>query len=215
MRAASTGRLQWRGDDELVVDGVEFGLRPGVKEPFESTPERFCLCKARWAVEALDELVAELEPRRAIEVGVKQGGGAALLSGIANLEKLVGIELTPEPVEALAGLAAARDLERTIAIHYGVDQADSAALATIAAEEFGGEPVDLVIDDASHMLAESRVTFDALFPLLRPGGLYLLEDWSWAHMSLPVWPRREPLTAMVFELIVACGHSPEVSPRSP
>jgi SAM-dependent methyltransferase len=201
--------LDWRGEDEFVLDGVEFGLRPGVSEPFDSTPGRFCLCKAPWAIDELERLLAELRPRRVIEVGIKQGGSTALISGLCELDKLVGIELSAERVAALDELARSRGIEQKLAIHYGVDQADAPALKRIAAEEFAGAPVDLVIDDASHMLAESRITFDALFPLLRPGGEYLLEDWSWAHMSLPVWPKRDPLTSLVFELIVACGHSPQ------
>lgn len=206
--------LEWRDDDEFELDGVEFGCRPGIEAPFESTADRFCICKARWAVEELGELLERLQPRRLIEVGLERGGSTALISGLVDLEKLVGIELREEPIAALHDLAARRGLQEAISIRYGVDQADGAELRRIAAEEFGpGRPVDLIIDDASHMLEESRRTFDALFPLLRPGGEYLLEDWSWAHMQIPIWPRREPLTTMVLELVVACGHSPEAISR--
>jgi hypothetical protein len=51
------------------------------------------------------------------------------------------------------------------------------------AHEFSA-PLDLVIDDASHIYGPTKASFQALFPLLRPGGLYLIEDWAWAH-----WPR--------------------------
>jgi hypothetical protein len=43
--------------------------------------------------------------------------------------------------------------------------------------------LDLVVDDASHLLAPSTATFEMLFPRLRPGGLFLLEDWSEAHLA--------------------------------
>ena len=206
--------LRWRGDDEFELGGVEFACRPGLESPFESTADRFCICKARWAVEELSDLLSRLQPRRVIEVGLERGGSTALISGLVDLEKLVGIELRSEPIAALHELTARRGLQEAVSIHYGVDQADGGALRRIVAEEFGPDPrVDLVIDDASHMLEESRRTFDALFPLLRPGGEYLLEDWSWAHMAIPIWPRREPLTSMVFELVVACGHSPEAISR--
>ena len=49
-------------------------------------------------------------------------------------------------------------------------------------DEFGGEPLDLVIDDASHVLGPTRSSFESLFPHLRPGGTYLIEDWNSAHI---------------------------------
>ena len=61
---------------------------------------------------------------------------------------------------------------------YGVDQADAPALRRIVADEFAGEPLDLVIDDASHVLDPTRASFNVLFPLLRPGGVYVIEDWT-------------------------------------
>ena len=45
--------------------------------------------------------------------------------------------------------------------------------------KFGKHPLDLVVDDASHLLEPSIASFNLLFPRLRPGGVYVLEDWSW------------------------------------
>jgi hypothetical protein len=38
-----------------------------------------------------------------------------------------------------------------------------------------------VIDDASHFDAPTRASFQAIFPLMRPGGVYVIEDWNWVH----------------------------------
>src|SRR5215207_423787 len=54
-----------------------------------------------------------------------------------------------------------------------------ARLGAIVADEFGDEELDLVIDDASHRLEPTRTSFETLFPRLRDGGLYLIEDWKW------------------------------------
>jgi hypothetical protein len=35
-----------------------------------------------------------------------------------------------------------------------------------------------VIDDASHLLDPTRASFNVPFPLVRPGGVYVIEDWS-------------------------------------
>jgi hypothetical protein len=48
-----------------------------------------------------------------------------------------------------------------------------------------------------------------LFPRLRPGGKYVIEDWAWAHAQLggepgpAFWPEEIPLTTMVFEAVMA------------
>jgi hypothetical protein len=39
-----------------------------------------------------------------------------------------------------------------------------------------GREFDIVIDDGSHRYAEVRATFTKLWPLVRPGGLYVVED---------------------------------------
>lgn len=41
--------------------------------------------------------------------------------------------------------------------------------------------VDIVLDDGSRSLEESRALFEALFPLLRPGARYVLEGWNAQH----------------------------------
>jgi hypothetical protein len=78
--------------------------------------------------------------------------------------------------------------------------------------EFGSTPLDLVIDDASHFVDETRTAFNTLFPHLRPGGAYVIEDWAWAHDpvedpqgAVDLYPEREPLSRLVFELILAAG----------
>lgn len=41
-------------------------------------------------------------------------------------------------------------------------------------EQYG--PFDIIIDDASHIGEFSKITFDCLFPLLKSGGFYVVED---------------------------------------
>jgi hypothetical protein len=60
------------------------------------------------------------------------------------------------------------------------DQADPEFLAGLAAR-IG--PLDIVIDDGSHLSADVLTSFKALFPLLAPGGLYVIED-----LQTSFWP---------------------------
>ena len=66
-------------------------------------------------------------------------------------------------------------------IHTDVDQSDRGHLAKIADEAFGDAPLDLVVDDCSHQYEATRASFNELFPRLRAGGLYTIEDWDWTR----------------------------------
>lgn len=61
-----------------------------------------------------------------------------------------------------------------------VDQTDADALTRLS-NEYGG--FDIVIDDGSHLNAHVIQTFQILFPLLRPHGIYAVEDIQTAY-----WP---------------------------
>ncbi len=110
-----------------------------------------------------------------------QGGSTALLSELADPEKLVALDLSPGPVPALVEYIDRRGLADSVRPHFGVDQSDRARVAEIVRREFGSRPLDLVVDDASHLYEASRASFETLFPLIRPGGLFVLEDWRWQH----------------------------------
>jgi hypothetical protein len=58
------------------------------------------------------------------------------------------------------------------------DQSDQAFLARLAAS-YG--PFDLIVDDGSHIGRHQRASFTTLFPAVRPGGLYVIEDLHTAY----------------------------------
>jgi predicted O-methyltransferase YrrM len=203
--------IEWRTDEDFEVAGIGFACCPPGRE-IDSTPERFMVQKARWAIEEYAALVERLRPETILEVGVLRGGSVALLSLLAEPRKLVAVDISPDRLPHLDRFIAARGLGETVSVRFGVDQSDPAALGHICEAELPGE-IDLVIDDASHNLEPSRITFDALFPRLRPGGVFVLEDWSWAHAPIPVREHRTALSVMVFELAMACAQHPEVIER--
>ena len=194
--------VEWISEQDFRIAGTEFACCPPGRT-VESSADRLMLQKARWAVEAYDELLSRLAPKRIVELGVLEGGSVALLALLARPQKLVAVDISPGPVPALERFIERHSLEASVSVHFGVDQADREVLAGIVADEFGDAELDLIIDDASHDLERSQASFDALFPTLRPGGHYLLEDWSWAHAPVPVRTDRTPLTVMVFELAMA------------
>ncbi len=73
-----------------------------------------------------------------------------------------------------------------------------------------------MIDDASHHYEPTKTCLNAVLPYVRPGGLYIIEDWSWAHSSQEafqrpdgIWHDQPALTNLIIELIMLCGTRPE------
>jgi len=199
--------LTWQDDESFETGGITYVCRP-LDGRFPSHPSRFCLLKARWQVEWYEKLLLDLEPRTIVEIGTFDGASAALFTQIARPNKLVTIDRRPESSAALADFMTADGFAGRVAAYGGVDQGDAVHLRQILDEEFHDEPLDLVIDDASHRLDLSRRTFNCIFPHLRAGGKYVIEDWSWTLTA--TWNTTDdiPLTVLVFELILACAQRP-------
>ena len=148
-------------------------------------PGCFGIEKSKTLLQSYFDLWEELHPHRVVELGVRRGGSAVLFHELGGLARLVSIELSTDRVAELDRFIAERSLEAVLRPRYGIDQADRGALRDIVTEEFGASELDLVVDDASHLYGPSRASFEVLFPRLRPGGVYLLEDWSWQHVFAP------------------------------
>ena len=92
---------------------------------------------------------------------------------------------------------------------WGVDQADHEALWGLLGDHDLSE-LDLVIDDASHSFGPTLASFAGLFPKVRPGGFYVIEDWSWPHRD-PYrrkdhpWATRPDLLPIVHDVLGALG----------
>ena len=73
-----------------------------------------------------------------------------------------------------------------------------------------------MVDDASHTYEQTKASFEILFPLLDPGGIYLIEDWSWAHRPYYQAPdapfsNRHALSNLLFEQIMLMGSTSLIS----
>ena len=134
----------------------------------DSTPDRFLIRKPADLVARYVDLAARFAGARIVELGIAAGGSTALLALLAEPELLVACEIDAEPVRALAELIDARALHSVVRPFYDVDQADRRRLSEIVDSERRGEPLDLVIDDASHLYDQTLASFDVLFPRLRP-----------------------------------------------
>jgi predicted O-methyltransferase YrrM len=144
-----------------------------------STADHFHIRKPIELANALAAFLGEHLDKNIVELGIAQGGSTALMVLLGRPRHLVSIEYDAEPVRGLVEFIDRRQLGDRVRPYFGVDQADRARVARIVDDEFGDAPLDLVIDDAPHLLAQTTSSFETLFPRLRRGGQYLIEDWNW------------------------------------
>lgn len=104
-----------------------------------------------------------------IEIGVHKGASLQLWRRYLPDATIIGLDLEPPPQLNLPGVKV-----------YAGDQSDTALLKTLV-DRHG--PFDLVIDDGSHIASHICISFDALFPAVRPGGWYVIEDLETAYRT--------------------------------
>ena len=215
----ATMSREWITDDLFEVGNIRFAIAPEPEQylAIESSPDSFVLAKARHVVEHLVEIVDVLRPDRVVDIGIFKGGSTALVSALRPSAAISSIDISAVPVRALEDFINANDLGDLVRPVYGVDQADSAKISRLIDSHHGNAPLDLVLDDASHLYRESRRSFEVLFPRLRPGGLYVIEDWAWAHFPEELWQDgggwfhdRPALTNLVVEVMLSLGTDPSL-----
>jgi hypothetical protein len=97
-----------------------------------------------------------------IEIGVASGSSLAAWARYFDKAHFVGIDVNPE---------CRRYAWDRVTIRIG-SQEDPGFLHGVAAEF----PPTIVIDDGSHVAHHMIASFQALFPALQPGGVYIFED---------------------------------------
>jgi len=193
---------------EFSLGGENFVIEVGVppKDRRPSTSEAFTIVKNEPYLGVYEDLASGFSPRSILELGIFQGGSYVFLDKLFKPRRMSAVEISPQPVAPLL-----QYLSRTENrfVHFGTSQCDGEILGQIVLGELADE-LDLVVDDASHTYEETKKSFEFLFPLLRPGGIYAIEDWSWAHYpdyQSPDAPfsKRHALSNLLFEQIMLLG----------
>lgn len=209
--------LRWdAGDRSFALGDLRFTTVHGGGVP-GLDPGRNCLrlYKTRALVEQYLDWFARLASPpgggNLLELGLFDGGSVPFWFEILRPDHHVGIDLRPPEHNAyLDRYLEAPDRSARIELHWRTDQTDAAQLDVITKGAFGEEPLDLVIDDASHLYDQTLRSFELLYPRLRPGtGLYVIEDWAWSHWSgiEHEWRDRRPLSELIQQLVEVAGSS--------
>jgi hypothetical protein len=183
-----------------------------VKECRPSTSDAFTIAKNEPYLRVYEDLASTFSPRSILELGIFQGGSYVLLDKLFKPRRMSAVEISPQPVAPLLRYVADKDGRF---VHFSTSQSDRETLKRIVQNELADE-LDLVADDASHTYEQTKASFEVLFPLLQPGGIYVIEDWSWAHApgyQAPAAPfsKRHALSNLLFEQIMLLGSTSLIS----
>jgi SAM-dependent methyltransferase len=143
---------------------------------------------------------------------VLDGGSTAYWHYKYELERLAAFDISAN-APSLTRYLTRNGLTGAVRVHFGVAQDNRRALRAAIENDFAGQPLDAVIDDASHRYAETKATFETVFPYLRPGGAYIIEDWVWGHSHRwppDLWTDRPLMSPLLCELMLVCGHQSAV-----
>jgi hypothetical protein len=134
-------------------------------------------------------------PRTMLEVGVHMGESTKVFSSVYPDLSIVAVDLKTYDIDF-------SDYPRVT--YLQADQSDQLNLRSICEKHFP-DGIDLVIDDASHIGYLSKLTFDAVFPYVKKGGLYIVEDWGTGYWD--DWP--DGSRYQEFPVTMHDGHLPK------
>lgn len=181
--------IEWISKRQFRLKGYEFDIPTNFEDFLISNEveddKRFYLAKTADLIRRYINLIkpGPLPPQAILEIGVFRGGSAAFLQLITKAKQFLALELAGERIDILDKFVANEGLEDSFRIEYGVDQGDTVRVRELVTDYFGsGRCIDLVIDDASHILGPTRRSFETVFPFLRTNGSYVVEDYANLHM---------------------------------
>lgn len=98
-----------------------------------------------------------------LELGVQSGGSLLLWEEYLVNATVHGIDVAGQP-KSIEG--------HSSIVYHRMNCTDKVAVR----KEFEGIGLDIVIDDASHRLDEQLASFELFYPMIREGGIYVIED---------------------------------------
>lgn len=204
---------RWISETECYVGDIRFTCL--VEDHLAETTDEhhLVLIKTKDLIARMLDLFRRHNIRRAFEFGIFQGGSVLLWTEALELERMAALDIR-QPLAPLDAFIHKHGLSDRIRLTYGVSQDDPARVEEALAASFAPGDIDLIIDDASHQYELTRSSFEIAFPYLSRGGLYVIEDWAWAHWRSGNWQseqapwRDQPaLSNLIFELVMATASS--------
>ncbi|MDR1696404.1 MAG: class I SAM-dependent methyltransferase [Endomicrobium sp.] len=110
------------------------------------------------------KFIAENKPVTLLEIGVQNGGSLEIWGKyLPDNSKIYGVDITPDCCKLKFG--------KNIRFHLG-----SASDPKFMNDVFKDINFDIILDDGSHICNDVVKTFKNMFPKLKNGGVYVVED---------------------------------------
>ena len=103
------------------------------------------------------------EPIKLLEIGVFHGQSVKMWSEYFPLGRIIGVDINP---------GARKYADKRILIEIA-DQSNIGHLVRLGTQ-YG--PFDIIIEDGSHMWEHQIISLKYLYPFVKPGGFYVMED---------------------------------------
>jgi hypothetical protein len=203
----------WEAGQNFILNGIEFCVPP------DADSSKIVIYKTPAVLTAYAEKVAPTSPKNIIEIGVAMGGSTVFFNELFDPSAILAIDIQDATTSVFKNYRET-DRGKRIKLFTGIDQSNGEDLTLLRKNIFGDDRIDLVVDDASHLYEPSTKTFETLFPTLRAGGAYIVEDWGWAHWPDEYWQKDggefatlPALSNLMFQLLMACATRPDYVSR--
>ncbi len=126
------------------------------------------------------------------EIGILKGNSVKLWENYFPFAELHFIEIDSSNIQ----------YQSQRSQYHFLDQTDKSALLLFA-KNTGGD-FDIIIDDGGHHMDQQIISFQSLFPYVKSGGMYIIEDlhtsyWNdWGGNGTQLLPKAGPGTAVYF-----------------
>jgi len=132
-----------------------------------------------------DEIFAPIryKPVRVLEIGYARGRGPRMLAEFFPRGIIHSFDINKDLYRHQKNLS--KELRKRTIFYVG-DQSDPASMQEVLEKVYNGprnkdkrgyRQFDIIIDDGSHVPEHQQTSFNFLWPEVKPGGLYIIEDW--------------------------------------
>ena len=127
-------------------------------------------------------------PVTLLEIGVFKGGSILYWDSYLKHpgSRIIGVDLSVPDIEA----------SDRVFLHE-CDQNNREGLIRIAKTY---EQFDIIIDDGSHQKKETQTCFETLYPFLKVGGYYVIEDWAVGYFDKEI-PQYAGMVKVITDIV--------------